>query len=258
QNKKWYFEKDNKPTGPISESNLVDIIDSGEIKRDTLLWTDSMQDWSPASQVQQFSMHFPPIPPPLPSEKKEIKKPNTTSIPFISNLPKEEDANQIRPWVRYFARFFDISIFSILLGIIIGIINPKFTDGYNIIFVLIPLLLWVFVEPIFLSSYAVTPGKYFLNTRVVDSIGINLTYYAALKRSCKVWFLGLACGIPLISLITLAAAHHKLTKTGKTTWDEDGNFIVEHKKIGQFKMLTFITLMIIILILIFWARTQQY
>lgn len=259
QSKRWYYEKNGEPIGPLSESELLDKIGLGEINKETLVWMESMTDWSVASEVEQLREMFPPTPPPLPRKNKVLETP-TFQIPFLANLPSVDkleskeskktmhngfDSNsQIRPWVRYIARILDYSFFSLFIGFIFGILYPEIAEINEIVFGLIIIFIWVFLEPIFLSTFATTPGKFILKTKVLDSSKKNLTYNSALKRSFNVWFSGMGIGIPLISLITMVVAYTKLKESGKTSWDEDGGFIVEHKKVG---ILT--TLIVIVLII---------
>lgn len=272
QIKRWYYEKNDEAVGPLSESELIDKIGVGEINKDTLVWMESMNDWSLASSVEQLREMFPPTPPPLPHKNKVLETPSS-QIPFLANLPNVgkleseefqktisngfESENQIRPWVRYIARILDYSFFSLFIGFIIGIIYPEIAEINELVFGLIIIFIWVFVEPIFLSKFATTPGKFILKTKVLDSSKKNLTYYSALKRSFNVWFSGMGIGIPLISLITMVVAYTKLKNSGKTSWDENEGYIVEHKKIGILNSVIVIILIIGVILLMFYGQSVQ-
>lgn len=47
----WYYIKDGKQEGPISESNLGKLLDNGHLRPDTLVWCEFLTEWIPASQV---------------------------------------------------------------------------------------------------------------------------------------------------------------------------------------------------------------
>ncbi|MFH1076145.1 MAG: DUF898 family protein [Pseudomonadota bacterium] len=41
----WYYAKDNKPIGPLSESEIKPLIKTGELSSNTLVWHRGMTDW---------------------------------------------------------------------------------------------------------------------------------------------------------------------------------------------------------------------
>lgn len=146
---------------------------------------------------------------------------------------------QVRPWVRYWARMFDIYLAAIVGGIAVGIFNPDaFNEpGSDQLFGLIVVFAWVFLESLLLSTTGTTPGKWLFKTRLIPPSGEKPDYSTALSRSFKVWWRGFGIGFPLASLITLIVAHGKLTKNGITTWDKDDGFTVVHDRIGPLRVI---------------------
>ena len=47
----WYYVKNDRQCGPVSQETLVQMAAAGQIAGDDLVWTDSMKDWAPASEV---------------------------------------------------------------------------------------------------------------------------------------------------------------------------------------------------------------
>ena len=47
----WYYVKNDQQCGPVSREKLVQLLAAGQIARDDLVWTDTMDDWIPARQV---------------------------------------------------------------------------------------------------------------------------------------------------------------------------------------------------------------
>ena len=169
----------------------------------------------------------------------------------LSYVPKTEaSVAQVRPWVRYWARAIDTYLATIVIGFIIGILNPDVSDetvetvkNSEKFFGLIVLFVWVFLESLLLSTIGTTPGKWLLKTRIITHSGAKPNYSTALTRSLKVWWRGLGIGFPIATLITLNVAHKKLKKDGVTSWDHDGRFTVMHEKIGGLRV--FITIIIV-------------
>lgn len=165
-----------------------------------------------------------------------------TPMPNISALAPisaQDDAEQVRPWVRYWARMFDISLFCIVAGITIGIFAPDALNekGSDRVFGFVCVFGWVFIEALLLSTIGTTPGKWFFKTQLVPPGGTKATYSCALSRSFKVWWRGLGIGFPLASLITLIVAHRNLKKNGITSWDRDYGFSVIHHRIGPLRII---------------------
>lgn len=157
-----------------------------------------------------------------------------------SGSKTEETISQVRPWVRYWARNIDYILFSLVAGFILTIIAPSSSslvveDGLEIFLNMLLLFIWVFVEASLLSTWGTTPGKWLLRTTLRDSAGSKLTFSRALDRSFSVWWRGMGIGFPIVTLITLIVAYGKLTEEGITTWDQEGGFVVSHKKIGTLR-----------------------
>ncbi len=146
-----------------------------------------------------------------------------------------------RPWVRFWARMLDVADFSLFVALGLHLVTPvavlpglgerSFATG------LVLLLAWTFFEAMLLATWGTTPGKWLLKIKIERPDGAALDYGSALKRSFAVWLRGLGCGLPLISLITLALAWNRLRENGQTSWDRDGGFVVSHGDIGLLRSL---------------------
>ncbi|MCX7889256.1 MAG: SPFH domain-containing protein [Rhodobacteraceae bacterium] len=62
----WHVARGGQATGPHAEADLAALIASGEVKRDTLVWSPGMADWAPAGDVADLRARFADEPPPLP------------------------------------------------------------------------------------------------------------------------------------------------------------------------------------------------
>lgn len=47
----WYYAVGGNSKGPVPESTLRNMIVSGELSPDTLVWCDGMKDWQPVSTI---------------------------------------------------------------------------------------------------------------------------------------------------------------------------------------------------------------
>jgi uncharacterized RDD family membrane protein YckC len=172
---------------------------------------------------------------------------------------------QVRPWVRFIARIIDIWLTQLLLvGIlfvfilIMAIVYPQSIQALvtsmknvnpildQVITLMFSLLILACIEPFFLSNYGFTPGKWLMQTRVINPDGTNLTFSQAMNRSFAVYTRGFCIGIPIIFIITLLIESTKLENEGKTSWDAKGGYIVTHGEIGIPRTAAAIMLLIVI------------
>lgn len=62
-----YFVADNgQQTGPFDSNTLTQLVQSGKLTRDTLIWKTGMAGWTAAASVEEVAPLFNNVPPPLP------------------------------------------------------------------------------------------------------------------------------------------------------------------------------------------------
>jgi len=156
----WFYEKDTKAAGPVSEEELWELLNSGEITKDSLVWKEPMEKWLPFSEVPELRIPPRPKPPPIPEtpkisadvdssfqppqapepekeekeetyehvEKVVFKSPDYEPGETTTMDTVDEEVSQQRPWVRFFARMTDYYIFSMLFSLLISIMFPDFME----------------------------------------------------------------------------------------------------------------------------------
>lgn len=153
----WFYEKDSKPAGPVSEEELWDLLNSGEITKDSLVWKEPMEKWLAFSDVQELRLPPRPKPPPMPEpEQTLVSDDNSFQPPQDMEAPEREEetiehvekvvfkqpeyqggdtttmdaeieeVSQQRPWIRFLARMTDYYIFSMLFTLLISLLFPDF------------------------------------------------------------------------------------------------------------------------------------
>ncbi len=158
-----------------------------------------------------------------------------TTAPDVQPIhPASYRVAQTRPWVRYWARTFDIYVALVFGSLAVGSVYPNAFDapGSDQVWALFILIAWVFVESILIATIGTTPGKWLFKTRLIPPSGYRADFGTALSRSIKVWWRGLGIGFPLVTLVTLPTAYGNLKKDGITSWDKDEGFTVVHDRIG--------------------------
>jgi|GEM_PF-1421243 len=152
----WFYEKDSKPAGPVTEEELWDLLNSGEITKNSLVWKEPMGKWLPFSKVPELRIPPRPKPPPMPEPEEVLvsDEPSVQTPPETEEEEKEEtyenvekvvfktpeyqgaetttvdeyaeEVSQVRPWVRFLARMTDYYIFSMLFSLLVSLLFPDF------------------------------------------------------------------------------------------------------------------------------------
>lgn len=125
------------------------------------------------------------------------------------------------PWRRYFARSADIAFYTALWNIFLALaLHIKITarsGGGGVLDNIVVLVLMFVLEPVLLSLFGTTPGKWILGIRVTDNEGDLMTYRDALARTWSVLLRGMGLGIPFYSLFRLWESYK--ADTGEETLD---------------------------------------
>jgi len=62
----YFVAVDGQPTGPHDTVGLTELVNQGQLNRDTLVWRDGMPAWVAAGTVEELVPLLPVAPPPLP------------------------------------------------------------------------------------------------------------------------------------------------------------------------------------------------
>ena len=62
----WHIAKDGNVTGPFSKATMGQKLSSGELTRESMVWTQGQDGWLPAEDVQELAQLFTVLPPPPP------------------------------------------------------------------------------------------------------------------------------------------------------------------------------------------------
>ena len=62
----WHIAKDGKTTGPFSKADMGKMVASGEVTRESYVWTAGQDGWLPAEDVAELAQLFTVMPPPPP------------------------------------------------------------------------------------------------------------------------------------------------------------------------------------------------
>jgi uncharacterized RDD family membrane protein YckC len=215
----WYYADGSRQVGPIEEAALDDLVRTGVVRDDTLVWRDGMANWQPHSQVRGAR---PALPPPAaaasiaadtgycsecgrPFAMSQLVAIGAASVcaqckpVYLQRMREGGQAIGARKfggfWIRFVARVIDSVILAIALMVVnipiemmlgIGRINDPAAIvaavGFLGIVWLIDAAASCAYEVYFLSTRGATPGKMVLGLKVVRSDGSMLTTGQAVGR----------------------------------------------------------------------------
>lgn len=220
----WYYAKNNKPVGPISEEELSNLLASGQIDEETLVWHDGLADWQPIGKIKVMPVQtvIPEIVDPMDSHYcaecgNLFSKQDMISFQdkwicgrckhiFIQKLKEgislPGEMKYAGFGIRFVAKMIDGMILFLLYSIVsaLGETIPTETPDSMIISIMIMLLgLQVIVDAAyatwFVGKFGATPGKLACGLKIVFADGRKVGYGLALGRHFAEWISTMILGI---------------------------------------------------------------
>ena len=163
-------------------------------------------------------------------EAEETAAGNASTVP----RPEKKDLIQTvgHPWRRYFARYFDMSVYSTVWAIVyLGIFRIG-DAGIGVRFFewLVSLLFMVLLEPLFLSRFGTTPGKAIFGLRISALSGEKLTYSEAAHWTRGVIYSGMGLNLPFVNLWCNWKSYRRCSAGEAEPWEEDANYSIRDTK----------------------------
>jgi len=233
---KWYYVENGQQAGPVEEAQLGELIQSGKLRGETLVWYEGMAAWQPLSAVcpPQFAAAVGAAP----VGTTSATGPTTDAVCVeCGNLFRKEDmiphaggfvcanckpvfmqkmaegvainTGQLRYagfWIRFAAKFVDGLILGVPLIVIMFFVgirasaNPS--SGMPDMLGLVAQLGYYFLNMVyvifFIGKYGATPGKMVCKLHVVTNTGEKVGYGRATGRFFAEILSGLICYIGYI------------------------------------------------------------
>lgn len=138
-----------------------------------------------------------------------------------------ESLDLARPWPRLWARSFDVLVYALPVGMIIGMLFPQLF--YYEIFqgpfgdlaagiVVLPVIM--VIDAVIISLTGTSPGKAIAGLRVVTMEARKPSMETSLMRNIRCYFQGLAAGIPLANFITYVLSYQRVREQDTAWWDD--------------------------------------
>ena len=195
----WFYAKAGKQIGPITPNVLAQLISTGQLASNDLVWSAGMANWQPAGSIPEFAGLF-PAPGTQPSQPH----------PLGYMPPSEVQYGGF--WIRFVAAVLDGFIvgipFSLVqVGVEQGLQLPEGSAeealvslGFSLAGILI---YWPYYALMESGGWQATLGKRALGLIVTDIYGERITFARATGR----YFAELLSGLVLLIGYIMAAFH---------------------------------------------------
>jgi uncharacterized RDD family membrane protein YckC len=148
--------------------------------------------------------------------------------------PEWPDQELAAAWPRFWARFLDLSLLSLLTGAVVGLVFPTFftadvfrTNGGKLLLGVILLPLVMIADACIVALWGRSIGKALAGLVVRDAYGVKPSLDVALRRNMLIYFRGYLMGVPLLILFGYISAYNSVVSNDTTTWDDaTGTYVV--------------------------------
>lgn len=137
---------------------------------------------------------------------------------------------------RVAARVLDLLLGLLIAGVALGWVGAQLVPGIasflalpggELAFAGLVLPVALALETLWCVALGTTPGKAIMGLRIRRLDGAAPTTRQIVRRQVRLYVLGLAAGLPVLSVITAALQLVRLQRTGATRWDADTSLRVE-------------------------------
>jgi len=208
----WFYVDAGQQAGPVPDEQLDELVRSGKVRGDTLVWREGLANWQPYSQARPEGVQPPaPMAPPPPIAGAAPPFAPAPGQPVYQPAPAPYGLEYAGFWIRFLAKIIDGLIIGVLVGIPIGFfLVPRLLSGntaqlqtwlsYFMGFgwQLLEAAVGLLFNGFFLGKFGATPGKMALGLKVVNPDGTPISYGRAFGRSAAEIVSRLICFIGYI------------------------------------------------------------
>jgi len=138
---------------------------------------------------------------------------------------KQRDVAEPHPWRRYFARGIDLALVGLPVSFVqYVLLHRNYTTvsrWEDIVCALIGWGLLLLLEPLLLSCFGTTAGKWCMGITVTRPDGERLSYGEALERTAAVWLYGAGLGISIVELVCNYRSYRRYMNGEELAWESD-------------------------------------
>ena len=150
---------------------------------------------------------------------------------------ERRDIVEPHPWRRYFARAIDLTLVGLMVSFVQFVLLHhnlvNISKGENGLCGLAGWGLLVLLEPLLLSRFGKTAGKWCMGITVTRPDGGRLSYGEALERTAAVWLYGAGLGISIVELVCNYRSYRRYTRGEELAWESGSIERFDERGIGK-------------------------
>ena len=154
---------------------------------------------------------------------------------------KQRDVAEPHPWRRYFARAIDLTLVGLMVSFVQFVLLHhnlvNISKGENVLCGLAGWGLLVLIEPLLLSRFGKTAGKWCMGITVTRLDGGRLSYGEALERTAAVWLYGAGLGISIVELVCNYRSYRRYTRGEELAWESGSIERFDERGMGRMVLL---------------------
>lgn len=254
ENDHWYYAQRDSAIGPVTWDQLGELLDTGVIDRDTLVWREGTEEWAKLrTLVGDLIVRPPPLPqpPPIPDYETVREQGRAQRTGSAGPTPRPRSgvlkgwtSQPTAPWRRYLARMIDTwfngGLTSFLIGVVFYSVAPISADQFyaflgsegRIVDAMLTIVIAIPLNASLIGLTGSSLGKWIVGIKVLDKQRRPLGIGKAFRREIGVWTSGLGLGIPIVIIFIMIASFRRLKNEGITPWDQEASSIVIHPAWG--------------------------
>lgn len=216
----WWYLVGDSPQGPVSIELLEAMLLEGEMTQHSLVWKEGLADWIQVAELADLS-----------AVRAMSAAGAWPACASPAGAAARAAPGLAGAWRRFLARMLDLLLFYLpakfLLAVTLGLLWPEVIHSPYAM----PMLTFGFLALVLLIEAGVfacfgnSPGKALLGITVTTLDGKHPTAAQYLRRQLGVFHYGFAMGLPVISLMAMAAQGLNL-RNGEPTAYDAGKFAV--------------------------------
>ena len=179
---------------------------------------------------------------------------------IVLKLEQDREPRLSIPWQRYFARVFDMGIYTLIwyAAASLGLRYRIYTlsTGNNIVTAIVTALLMLLIEPFLLHFFGTTPGKWLLGMRIEGRHGRKPDLSCAYARTSQAVFYGLGLGIPFFSLYRLYKSYKTEQAGEDLSWEGETEIVYRSRSWKGVLSYVFCTFLVLFLALCACAEAE--
>lgn len=229
------LQKEEENLSSVIAERIKSISEERENLSDSMIVCQSIQEEDPVFPELEAEKYL--------EELEELAR--ERGVQGAGEFRRKQDVlrETLHPWRRCFARAIDTTIYETMLMVPLYLLFHLEDSIVTLVcFTVLGMMMTVIAEPVLLSCFGTTVGKWLFGIRVLSGNGKKLSWQEAAERTGMVLWHGMAFHIPLWDIYRLYKSYAAYTEGETMSWDENCLYLMEEKKGLRYGLAVFVVI----------------